>query len=214
MNYYQDITLLPDPEMSLGLVWEKVYQQIHIMLVEHKVGDNASLVGLSFPAYGNKAFPLGNQLRLLAETEELLTNINAPQWLQRLSDYVHIKSIKAVPGDVSEYACFSRLNIKSQQRRIKQLDQRVTLLSQRHSVDESDMRAQLLSSIEKSSTECKLPYINVQSLSTSSDRAPHHKFMLFIQCEKSSIEIGNSGTFTCYGLSSTSESSRTFVPWF
>lgn len=213
MKFYQDITLLPDAEVSLGVIWEKVYQQIHLMLVEHKVADNESAIGLSFPAYGNKAFPLGNQLRLLAESETMLKQANVNQWLQRLSDYVHVKSIKAVPSDIDQYVSFHRVNPKSQQRRLKQLAQRVTLLSKRHAVDESDMRAQLLSSIEKSSTECKLPYINVQSLS-SSHGEQRHKFRLFIDCEKVEVPIHSGNVFTCYGLSPSDKSYQTFVPCF
>ena len=85
MKYYQDITLLPDAEVSLGFIWEKVYQQIHLMLVEHKLDTNVSEVGLSFPAYGEKAFPLGRQLRLLAESEASLSRLNVEKWLRRLA---------------------------------------------------------------------------------------------------------------------------------
>ncbi len=214
MKYYQDITLLPDAEVSLGFVWEKVYQQIHLMLVENKSDANLSEVGLSFPAYGDKAFPLGNQLRLFAETETSLSNLDVAKWLRRLSDYVHIKSVKPVPNDVSAYACFTRCNPKSQQRRLKQLERRASYLAQKHGVDENTMRAGLLASIEKSSVESKLPYINVQSLSTSEESNQRHKFMLFIQCDKSNLQLNNTNIFTCYGLSHREKDKQTFVPWF
>lgn len=214
MKYYQDITLLPDAEVSLGFIWEKVYQQIHLLLVENKNAESQSQLGLSFPTYGDKAFPLGNQLRLLAENEEHLVKANVNQWLQRLSDYVHIKSVRAVPSEVNEYACFYRVNPKSQRRRIKQLDRRVTVLAQKHGVAEEAMRAQLLASIEQCSDGCKLPYINVQSLSSSANQQ-RHKFMLFIKCEKASESKGNGNVFTCYGLSPTEkETAPVFVPWF
>lgn len=214
MKYYQDITLLPDAEVSLGFIWEKVYQQIHLLLVENKRAENQSQIGLSFPTYGDKTFPLGNQLRLLAESEDQLVQANVNQWLQRLSDYVHVKSIKAVPSEVNEYACFYRVNPKSQQRRIKQLDRRVTVLAQKHRVAEEDMREHLLASIEQRSGECKLPYINVQSLSSSANQQ-RHKYMLFIKCEKALDPKGNGNVFTCYGLSPTEkETTPVFVPWF
>ena len=214
MKYYQDITLLPDAEVSLGFIWEKVYQQIHLLLVEHKRAENQSQIGLSFPTYGDKTFPLGNQLRLLADDEEQLVQANVIQWLQRLSDYVHVKSIKAVPSDVNEFACFYRVNPKSQQRRIKQLDRRVTVLAQRHGVAEDEMRAQLLTSIEQGFSESKLPYINVQSLSSATNEQPH-KFMLFIECDKSSKPKAKGDVFTCYGLSPTEKGTTpVFVPYF
>lgn len=213
MKYYQDITLLPDAEVSLGFIWEKVYQQIHLMLVEHKVADNESAIGLSFPAYGDKTFPLGNQLRLLAERETMLKQANVNQWLQRLSDYVHVKSIKAVPSDVDKYVSFHRVNPKSQQRRLKQLDRRVAYLSQKHGVAEAEMRVQLLASIEKQSGNSKLPYINVQSLS-SCHGEQRHKFMLFIDCEKAATSAQRGNVFTCYGFSPSENDQKTFVPWF
>lgn len=214
MKYYQDITLLPDVEVSLGLIWEKVYQQIHLLLVENKRAENQSQIGLSFPTYGDKTFPLGQQLRLLAESEDHLVQANVNQWLQRLSDYVHVKSIKPVPADVTEYACFTRCNPKSQQRRLKQLDHRTNYLAQKHGVDEATMRAELLASIEKSSGISRLPYINVQSLSTSAEPHQRHKFMIFIQCDKSNSLEKDSKTFTCYGLSHREKGKQTFVPWF
>lgn len=213
MKYYQDITLLPDAEVSLGFIWEKVYQQIHLMLVEYKVADNESAMGLSFPAYGDKAFPLGHQLRLLADSEAMLQQANVNQWLQRLSDYVHVKPVKAVPNDVRQYASFHRVNPKSQQRLLKQLDRRVAHLSQKHGVAEKEMRAQLLASIEKQSGNSKLPYINVQSLS-SSHGEQRHKFMLFIDCEKAEATTQSGNVFTCYGLSPSEKGQPTFVPWF
>ena len=51
MNYYQDITLLPDADIGLYFLWQKVYQQIHLALVENKSADNASAIGVAFPEY-------------------------------------------------------------------------------------------------------------------------------------------------------------------
>lgn len=214
MQYYQDITLLSDAEVSLGFIWEKVYQQIHLLLVKNKCAENQSQIGLSFPSYGDKAFPLGYQLRLLAENEEQLIQANINQWLQRLSDYVHIKSIKVVPNEVNEFECFYRVNPKSQQRRIKQLDRRVAVLVQKHGVTEEDMRTQLLASIEQRSGESKLPYINIQSLSSATNDQ-RHKFMLFINCDKSAEPKAKGNVFTCYGLSPTEQGTTpVFVPCF
>lgn len=55
-----------------------------------------------------------------------------------------------MPADVTEYACCTRCNPKSQQRRLKQLDRRANYLTQKHGIDESTMRAEFLASIEKS----------------------------------------------------------------
>ena len=55
MNYYIDITLLPDPEITLSFIQQKVYQQVHIALAENKVEENSKVseatVG-EFTCYG------------------------------------------------------------------------------------------------------------------------------------------------------------------
>lgn len=214
MKYYQDITLLPDAEVSLGFIWEKVYQQIHLLLVQNKSARGGSEIGLSFPSYGDKAFPLGNQLRLFANTPKQLEAVNVGQWLQRFTDYVHIKSIKPVPSEVAEYVCFSRFNPKSQQRRLKLLESRVAHLSKKHSVDEQTIRAKLLKSIEQHPDDTPPPYINVQSLSTPVEGQQRHRFMLFIQRNKSVAAAEKGNMFTCYGLSSKEPGKETPVPWF
>lgn len=213
MKYYQDITLLPDTDVPLSFIWEKVYQQIHLLLVENKIAENQSPLGLSFPKYGDQTFPLGNQLRLLAENEDSLIQAKLNQWLRRLSDYVHVKAIKTVPENVNQFACFHRVNAKSHQRRVKQLDRRVAVLSQKHGVAEDEMRAQLLHSIKQRSRETKLPFINVKSLSSTSN-SEQHKFKLFIGCEFVSDGTKTDNMFTCYGLSSLDKGKRTLVPRF
>ncbi len=60
MNYYQDLTLLSDLNISLGFLWHKVYQQVHIALVEQKVDDQHSAMAVGFPEYGCQKFPLGS----------------------------------------------------------------------------------------------------------------------------------------------------------
>ncbi|MBW6453087.1 MAG: type I-F CRISPR-associated endoribonuclease Cas6/Csy4, partial [Methyloprofundus sp.] len=76
MNYYLDITLLPDAEANLGFLWQKIFQQVHIALVDNKVADNESAIALSIVNYGDKDFPLGNKLRLLAKNEEALQKLD------------------------------------------------------------------------------------------------------------------------------------------
>lgn len=76
MNYYQEITLLPDVEISLGFLWQNVFQQVHIVLVEHKVAENQSAVAVGFPDYRNAKFLLGNKLRLFAKEQATLEKLS------------------------------------------------------------------------------------------------------------------------------------------
>ncbi len=191
MNHYLDITLLPDAEANLGFLWQKVYQQIHLALVENKVGENQSLVAISFPEYGSKIFPLGSKLRLLAEEASLLESLNLPKWLNRLTDYCHYTSIKPTP-DVKEYAVFRR----------KQFSSNVDRLARRRVKRKDETYEQALSHFEGFENEqSELPYINSQSL--SGDK----RFRLFI--DKAIKPNDVLGTFDCYGLSKTAT-----VPWF
>ena len=85
MKYYQEIRLLADAEASLGFLWQKIYQQIHLALAENKVGEHESAIGLSFPGYyvpkekgkkqQGKGFPLGDKIRLFANSKEELEKL-------------------------------------------------------------------------------------------------------------------------------------------
>ena len=54
MNYYVELQLLPDDEINIGFLWQKVYQQVHIALVENKVAENESAIAVSFPRYSTE----------------------------------------------------------------------------------------------------------------------------------------------------------------
>lgn len=198
MKYYIDITLLPDSDVGLGFIWRRVFQQVHIALVDNKVGDNQSAIAIAIVHYRAKAFPLGNKLRLLADSEKDLLNLDITQWLSRLSDYCHITSIKKVPDTVTQYARFKRKPVKSlftkAQRRAEHLGKPY-----------EEVLQYLME--QGTTTPCKLPFIKVESQQTKSAGHEHNCFPLFIERAFSSQKID--GVFDCYGLSKTAT-----VPWF
>lgn len=218
MNYYLDITLLPDAEANLGFLWHKVYQQIHLLLVEHKVSEHDSAIALSFPKYklASKEFPLGDKLRLFAQTQVELSNLNVAKWLLRFDDYVHIKNIKAVPSDVNEYAYFKRKNFKSPDKLRKNVDSRAAAIAIKNGFDVKEVRKRLLASIDSLEKQSKLPFINLSSLSTDKLLSPEDrcKFLLLIECEKTTESDANPWLFTCHGLSRRADESQSAVPWF
>ncbi len=200
MKYYQDITLLPDAEANLGFLWQKVYTQVHIALADNKMADGNSAIAVAFPLYRDKVYPLGNQLRLFSETEQQLEALNVSQWLNRLTDYTHIKPIKPVPSSINEYAVFKRKQIKSNierkaRRRAKHLnkpyDEVLAYLQAENEQAKKDIY------------QTKLPFIQLESLSSTSK----NKYKLFIAYERQKESI--KGNFNCYGLSKTAT-----VPWF
>lgn len=192
MKHYVDITLLPDADIALYFLWEKVYQQIHLALVETKSADNTCNVGSCFPHYQLEKKHLGNKLRLFATSETSLVDLNLPKWLSRLTDYTHATSIRPVPNKVTEYAFFRRLSDKSNlerlaRRRAKRLD-----ISYETSLDyfKNDPT-------RKHSTTDIHQYPFIQSTSLSSGI----KFPLTIALEKTDALVFEKG-FSTYGLSS------------
>ncbi|MCG6202243.1 type I-F CRISPR-associated endoribonuclease Cas6/Csy4 [Psychromonas antarctica] len=198
MSYYIDITLLPDTEISLGFIWQKVFQQVHIAFAENKTSEGNSAIAVSFPHYTltgdkNTEFPLGNKLRIFAPSEALLEQLAITNWLKRLSDHTHITSIKSVPEKVSEFVCVKR----------KQCKTNLSRLARRRAKRKSESFEQALQYYASfNDEETKLPFINVNSLSKN------EQFRLFISQTHVNEEV--SGEFTCYGMSKETAT----VPWF
>lgn len=215
MNYYQDITLIANTEVNLGFLWQKVFQQVHIALVENgyeyvrKEKDGAettlrcSKIAVSFPCYADKEYPLGNKLRLLSQEKILLEKLGIEKWLCRLLDYVKIDAIEAVPSSVS-YVGFRQKRVKGEKRLEQSLQKKA-----RHIADKFGMDFNItLRDLKKKHVfnKEKLPYIQVESQSSvTTDRKP--RFKLFI--EKAELAGPQEGIFDCYGLSKTAT-----VPWF
>ena len=194
MNFYIDITLLPATEANLGFLWQKVFQQVHIALVDNKVSDNESAIAMSVVGYGDKTFPLGNKLRLLSSDEDSLQRLNVIRWLNRLGDYCHISSIEKVPADIRQHARFSRKNVKS-----------IWKKAQRRAAHLNKPYGEVLDYLieEAKSKECQLPFITVESQDTKKRAAPNVSchFLLFIAKDLCNEAV--TGKFDCYGLSKT-----------
>ena len=101
MNFYQEITLLPQAEISSYFIWQKLYQQIHLALVENKIDENVSAIGVSFPEYDAGQYLLGTKLRLFAQGKSALEQLQCERWLSRLKDYLQCGEITPVPEAVT-----------------------------------------------------------------------------------------------------------------
>lgn len=192
MNYYQEIFLLPNADIGIYFLWQKVYQQIHLALAENKIADNASPVGVVFPEYNSLKNYLGTKLRLYAEEEKLLEKIKIEKWLKRLKDYVIISPIKPVPEKLAGYACFKHIKFKGNKEK----------LARRRAKRKGETLQQAMACFEDFEEQySKLPYINMASQTNG------QRFRLFI--EKQIMEKPQTGLFSCYGFSNT-----TTVPLF
>ncbi len=197
MKYYQEITLIDQAEISSYFIWSKLYTQLHIVLAEVKDTNNKVNIGVSFPQYlfekndKNSKVNLGKKLRIFAQNEADLKKLDLKKWLDRLTDYVHITSIREVPENIKSYAIYKRKQVKTNAERLA-----------RHRVKRGDIGFdEALARYSNVVTTTDLPYIQMLSLSTS-DEQDKKRFKLFI--EKQSIEQSKSQVFSTYGLSSES----------
>ncbi|MFT0212922.1 type I-F CRISPR-associated endoribonuclease Cas6/Csy4 [Pseudomonas sp. F1_0610] len=200
MNFYQEVTLIRQPEISLYFIWSKVYTQLHIALVESKNSDNQVSLGVAFPEYrlnsDKKISYLGSKLRVFSQTEAELVALDLSRWLERLTDYVHISPIRSVPKQVNGYAIYKRKQVKSNAERLA-----------RHRIKRGDITyEEALQRYLNITTHCDLPFIQMHSLS-GSDFTHKQQFKLFIE-KIPATEIGKEG-FNAYGLSQ-----NTAVPEF
>lgn len=184
MKYYQDITIIACDEIGVYHLWEKIYQQVHIALVENKNEKGLSDFGLTFPEYkgGNKP-RLGRKLRVFATTQAALERLNLVDWLKRLQDYVHITRIREV-GEVKSYIRFSRVQVKSNKERLARRK------AKREGISIDDALKALEDFSERTSYA---PFIRVKSLSNGGS------FRLLIEAQ-SGTGPGNPA-FSLYGLS-------------
>jgi len=195
MNYYVDIKLLTDAEITLGFVWKKLYAQIHLALVEVRDESNLVSIGLGFPKYRKDRF-LGDTLRIFSPSKEELEKLDLNRWVGRLLDYLIVSDVKEVPINVTEFVSFRR----------KQFKMNIERLARRQAKRKNITYEEALKNYENFDEEerkndNKLPYINVKSF--SSDR----ELKIFIV--KVNQQELKEGLFSTYGLSK-----ETTVPWF
>lgn len=192
MKFYIEITLLPNDEIPIYFLWQKLYPQIHLGLVEIQNSQGKAPIGMSFPEYNEAVNYLGCALRLFSDGKKTLELFNVAKWLSRLTDYCHYTSIKEVPQSINTFARFKRV----------QFDTNVERLARRRAKRKGESFEQAIKHFDGfKDQESKLPYINMTSLSNNK------QFRLFI--EKEMVEQAELGEFNCYGLSKTAT-----VPWF
>lgn len=186
MNHFQDISFLPTANIGIYFLWQKVYQQIHLALVESKRGDNTSGIGVAFPAYDTDNYSLGTKLRVFAIDEKILDRVQFDKWLNRLRDYVHIYPIKPVPEKVTGHACFKHIKLKGNKEK----------LARRRAKRKGETLEQAMSHYEGYEEQLsKLPYIIMISQTNG------QRFKLFIEMQEK--DEPHMGSYSCYGLSNS-----------
>lgn len=192
MQFYLDITLIPNDDFKPSILLNKAYQQLHLALVEHKNRQGHSKIGVSFPEYQAERRRLGRKIRVFAPERKLLDDLKLHEWFDLLSDYIHITSIRVVPDTVEQYVSFKRQQIKSNRERLARR------LVTRYCISEEQAQERLG---DFKSKRLALPYVSLQSLSTG------HPMRLFIKQE--AVTETEEQEFNTYGLSKGGG-----VPWF
>lgn len=217
MRFYQELTLIKTSEISPYFIWSKLYMQLHLALVEQQNPDKTVNIGVSFPEYkyiekeGVESFAsLGAKLRIFANTEAELQQLNLTKWLTRLTDYVHIKSIRPVPENLNNYLLVKRYrkdtNLERLTRRFMQrenkrtgknisFEEAKTIQNQRFSEIHNLTLQQAEQEYVKPNVK-DLPFIKLKSLSTEKEYS-----LLITQTR---VDRHCVGSFNTYGLSSQS----------
>ena len=186
MKCFIELTLLPNPEIPLYFLWEKAHQQLHLALVAIQDEKGQSPVGVSFPEYDAEKHQLGSKLRLFAETETQLEQLNLQQGFSRLSDYVHLTGIRPIPDKVHGHALFKRVQPKSSNARLARR------LAKRKGISAEQA---LLTLNKRSESFSNAPYVRIKSLSSGK------QYRLMIARLETEPTPQASG-FSTYGLSS------------
>jgi CRISPR-associated endonuclease Csy4 len=218
VNHYQEITLIRQAEMSDYIIWQKLYTQLHIALVDLHRHTGVAL-GISLPQYryeSGQGGCLGHKLRVFAANEALLQQLDLPKWLARLQDYVHLTGVHEVPqGKITGYARYSRQhlrgNLEKYARRMAQrqkisfevaLQKQHELYAAKYQVEVKQVDAHFNQS---QSNAQLLPFVQLQSASTQDEaKNPRHTFRLLIRKTVATAEQAKAGAgvFNAYGLSS------------
>lgn len=186
MEFYQEIILLPGPEIPLSFLWTRVFTQIHIAVVGQRNLDESVQFGFAFPQYAERK-GLGAKIRVFAVSKEQLEKLDLPTALRRLDDYVHVMHVRRIiPAKVKGYAVFSRYqpdgSVPTKARRF----------AKRHDVSVEEA-TQI---IKQRHEDYRYPFIQLKSETTQ------QHFCLFIR--KHAGEVEEEPNFSSYGLSPTS----------
>ena len=184
MNYYQDIVILPNPEIMDQVLMAALFTQLHLKLAQAGEGR----IGISFPEVG---LTPGSRLRLHG-TQDDLTRLEATQWYSRAKDYIFCKPVQPVP-EGCQYRTVRRVQYKSSAERLRRRSVRKGWLT-------PEQAEQQISVINEK--RGKLPFLPVKSGSNG------HTWLLFIE-HGPLRETPIAGSFSSYGFSAVAT-----IPWF
>ena len=177
MDCYLDIKILPDDDIPIYFIRNKVYTKFHKALSTLNSND----IGVSFPNYKVK---LGNVIRLHG-TESRLSELQNTSWLGGLSGYCEVTEIKSIPSGVS-YRKVSRKQANMTASKLRRLVKRGTISADEEKQYKAKMFTQGLDN----------PFLELES---SSNGHKHRRYLEFGEI----IDTQVNGQFDQFGLSKT-----------
>lgn len=185
MNYYLEIKLLPDKEVALPFLRNKIYTKLHKAIYNLRARD----IGISFPQEKNKLGCIIYIHSIKSRLEELQTKT----WLGGLSGYCKISEILPVPDKVTGYQTFSRIRQTMTDAKLKK---RVAYQKSIGVLDTDSKEKDYIKQYKNKmfSTGLDNPYLELQSTSTSEK---YRLYISFGDLQKTATK----GKFNHFGLS-------------
>jgi CRISPR-associated endonuclease Csy4 len=177
MDYYLDIKIVPDEEVPIYFIRNKLYSKFHKALFTL----NSTDIGVSFPNYKDK---LGDVIRLHS-TENSLFKLQNTNWLGGLSGYCDVSSIQTVPDEVF-YRTISRKQSNMTEAKLRRL-------IKRGSISQDEIKGYKAKMFQQSLDN---PYLELES---ASNGHKHRRYLAFGEPSHSKTL----GEFDFFGLSKT-----------
>lgn len=187
LTYYQEITLIPDPDIAPYFIWSKLFTQLHIALADVKNHHAIDSIGVSFPDYHyddkkEQSSKLGLKLRIFASSSDELVKLKLNKWLDRLTDYVEIGFVEEVPTDKTiSYVSVHRY-------RFKPVEVQAQTLADKLNVSYEEA----MITVAKRKNEMAVPHIQMRSQTNNSN---YRLRVLQLPCDKA-----KAGSFNVYGM--------------
>lgn len=184
MKHYIDIKLLPDEEIPIYFLRNKVYNKFHKARFDLPTTE----IGISFPHY--EARLLGDLIRLHG-TDINLDTLQSKNWLAGLVSYCEVHSIRAIPKQV-RHRTIARKQANMTEAKLRRL-------IKRGSIAEQDIKGYKTKMFQQSMAN---PYLELKSRSNGQ---LYRRYIQFGELRFKSVE----GKFDQFGLSNTAS-----IPWF
>ena len=175
MDNYLDIKIVPDDDIPIYFIRNKVYAKFHKALSTLQ----STNIGVSFPNYRVK---LGDVIRVHA-SEARLNELQASNWLGGLSGYCEVSAVMPIPIE-AKHRTISRIQSNMTASKLRRLIKRGSITAE----EAHQYKAKMFS------LGLDNPYLELES---SSNGNKHRRYLKFGELQDTATE----GAFDHFGLS-------------